>query len=124
MRIEFLKGSKRARVTETQTIVGHIIKAGFIFNAANIPIWLAPLVWLTRWHPKIRRGACIHDWWWTYGDKAPLSECLDQYRIGNRYLRAAMQEDRCNRWQVFWVILAVGLSKYWRYIKKWWRVRK
>ena len=105
-------------------ICGHVIPRGFVFNGANIHIILVALVWLTRWHPKIRRGACIHDYWWTKGDGANPVEALKYYKRGNDYFRQAIKEDGCNLWQRFWIILGVSLSMRWRHLKKRWRVGK
>jgi len=119
MKLDFFKGSRRARLLETVTVCGMVIKKGFVFNGANIPIWAVIFIWLTRWHPKVRDAACGHDWWWQQGD---LSGCLEHarkcYHKGNEMLRKQMRKDNANRYQVFVAYHAVRFSGWVRWHKK------
>jgi len=123
MKLEFKKGSRRARLLETTTLFGHVIRAGFVFNGANISVWAVPLVWLTRWHYKVRDPACLHDWYFYHADTiGNLSEARALYRKGNRKFRAALRKDGCNAYQVAVLYFAVCIGAEWRLLKK--RLRK
>lgn len=119
MQLYFYEGSRRARLLAGLVIAGRYIRAGFVFNGANIPLLVVPLVWLSRWHYKIRRGACIHDWYWSQAAVSGVKDDAGRlYATGNDLLRQVMKEDGCNAYQRFVVYWAVTLSGKWRLAKK------
>ena len=102
MKLQFHNLSRRATLLEKVTVAGIEIPEGFIYNGANIPIWAIILVWLTRWHPKIRRAALVHDYLYSIGEK----------RLADKLFKKVMIEDGCNRWQTYLCYKAVKYCGY------------
>ena len=99
MKIEFHDGSRRATLLENAFIYGIHIPEGFTFNGANIPIWVTSLIGLTRWHPKIRKAALVHDYLYSVGKK----------QLADKIFKQQLKKDGCNRLQVYLCHRAVKL---------------
>jgi len=77
----------------------YIVPTGFLYNGANIPRLFWTILGLHPWHPKVIRGALLHDYLYAKGLKA----------IADKAFKSLLKLDGCNRFQYCACYLAVRL---------------